>query len=542
VIKIYEDVISSPSTASVVTHINGIDAAKYVEDTIFKASFNQDADAAYNTMFYEKAFAGAGAGNGYFSSGGRIRYIYQGANTTFTFANGTEATFENFARIKTSMAGVTDGASFYEKFGTPAALSAETATPPAPAPVVITNDQIVSCYFLDGEGFEDVAVIALLAFESESPAEFQAVTQQCFAKAVAAGKKKLVVDFSNNGGGYILQGYDFFRQLFPHVLQDGFSRWKENDGFMAISEIDSALVADLDPRTSSNAELINDYESWFNWRYDLNMTNQNFTSFDAKFAPHVYKDTPYTALMRWDLDDPLTTTNSTFGIGIEITGYGSLANATQPFAPENIIMLLDGMCASTCTLAAEMLRIQGGVKSVMVGGRPTPGPVQGVGGIKGAQTLSYASVYDYVTQALAHATTDKQKAALRRYSPLPIQRSTAAALNTRDQILRGNVEDGLPAQFVREETDCRLYWTLDMVKDVTAVWKAAAASAFNGAKCAAGGIAKREARGSEDDVQKRFVPTLVAAEGRTSFEPRKRAANELVEAMWLAKNLQKAVE
>src|SRR3569833_487766 len=131
VIKIYEDVISSPSTASVVTHINGIDAAKYVEDTIFKASFNQDADAAYNTMFYEKAFAGAGAGNGYFSSGGRIRYIYQGANTTFTFANGTEATFENFARIKTSMAGVTDGASFYEKFGTPAALAAETATPPA---------------------------------------------------------------------------------------------------------------------------------------------------------------------------------------------------------------------------------------------------------------------------------------------------------------------------------------------------------------------------------------------------------------------------
>lgn len=70
---ISEDVISSPETASAVKLINGVDAATYVADVIFTAGFNQDADSAYNTMFFEKAFPASSTGNGYFSSGGRIR-------------------------------------------------------------------------------------------------------------------------------------------------------------------------------------------------------------------------------------------------------------------------------------------------------------------------------------------------------------------------------------------------------------------------------------------------------------------------------------
>jgi len=37
-----------------------------------------------------------------------------------------------------------------------------------------------------------------------------------------------------------------------------------------------------------------------------------------------------------------------------------------------------------------------------------------------------------------------------------------------------------------------LYYTQDMVNDVTAVWKAAAAAAWNGAPCVAGSLPKRE--------------------------------------------------
>jgi hypothetical protein len=279
VIKLYEDVISSPDTASVVTLINGVDAVTYVEDVIFKASYNQDPDAAYNTMFYEKALVAASSTQGYFSGGGRVRYIYQGPNTTFTFENGTTLTLENKAAVKANMTGVVDGETYYQTFCNTTSSSSSTADAASPIaaaddntvtgypnPVVITGDGIVSGYYLDGEGYEDVAVLALLAFESESISEFQAAIQDFLADAVATGKQKLVIDVQGNGGGYILLGYDFFRQLFPQVVQDGFSRWKENDGFLAMAQIDSDLVAGLNPYTSDNTDLISDWEIWFNYR------------------------------------------------------------------------------------------------------------------------------------------------------------------------------------------------------------------------------------------------------------------------------------
>lgn len=512
-IKIYEDVISSPSTASAVTLINGIDAATYLEDTINQAGWNQDVDSAYNSMFYQVSATAAGLGAGYFRGGGRIRYIYHGDTTNITFANGTEITLQNYARITAPLTGITDGKSMYERFCDPngygsnasdisatnGTSTALTSIPGYPTPVIITHDAVAAGFYLDSEGYEDVAVIVLLAFASESPAEFQAVVSQFFADAKAAGKTKLVIDFQGNGGGYILQGYDFFRQLFPSVQEDGFSRWKASDSFLAVSDVISEAVAKIDPYTSDDDTLVTFSQSWFNWRYDLNLTLDPFVSFEDKFGPFVYQDTNYTNIMRWNLNDPLTTTNDTFGLGMEISGYGSRANLTQPFAAENIIMLYDGVCASTCTLASEMLRIQGGVRSVAMGGRPQEGPIQGVGGVKGAQVLDWASVLDYNQLALelgGDSTTDEQKAALSRYNDLAVNRSTAGAINGRDQILRDNVDDGIPAQFIAEEADCRLYWTLPMVTDITAVWKAVADSAWNGAACAYGELSSPASYGA----------------------------------------------
>lgn len=545
-IKVYEDVISSPETASVVTLINGIDAATYLADTIYQASWNQDADSAYNSMFYEVSGVAAGLGVGYFSGGGRIRYIYQGATTNLTFANGTEITLENYAHIKQPFTGITDGESMYSVFcnsdGYSSAATAEATSvaaanvtiPGYPTPVVITSDAIVAGFYLEGEGYEDVAVIVLLAFESASPAEFQAVCMQFFADAVAAGKTKLVIDFQGNGGGYILLGYDFFRQLFPSILQDGYSRWKDSDSFLAISDIISDVLVDFDPYTSDDEDLVSFYESWFNYRYDLNISNEPFLTFEDKFGPVVFENTNYTEIMRWNLNDNLTTTNETYGIGIEIAGYGTLANLTQPFAAENIVMLYDGVCASTCTLASEMLRLQGGVRSIAMGGRPQEGAIQGVGGVKGAQVLDWSSVLGFNQYALSlGGATAEQTAALSRYTDLAINRSSASAVNARDQILRDNVEDGLPAQFVREETDCRLYWTADMITDITSVWKAAADSAFNGAECAAGAIeasAKRNhlARatpGRTTHVRKPAAPVHKRAE---PFQPSPGVADRLM--------------
>ncbi len=112
--------------------------------------------------------------------------------------------------------------------------------------------------------------------------------------------------------------------------------------------------------------------------------------------------------------------------------------------------------------------------------------------------------------AINNAETDDQVAALQRLDVLPLERATVASLNVRDTILHDNINDGIPSQYVNEPADCRLYFTAAMHSDVTEVWKAAANSAFNGAKCAAGGIARPAKREAKPATKPRHIEPLSA--------------------------------
>ncbi|KAI1380045.1 hypothetical protein F4677DRAFT_302727 [Hypoxylon crocopeplum] len=567
VIKVYDDVVSGVETASVVELINGVDAATFIGDWIYQASGNQDADAAYNSMFYEKAFVAENHNQGYFQTGGRVRYIYPGNITSFTFENGTVLDLPNLARLKGTWAGVVDGQSFFDTFCSGALVNAQaapttttassaTATPAAatgvpvvgyPDPVIVASDSSISGYFIDQPGFEDVAVLVMLSFSPEDPVEFQSVAQDFYAAAAEAGKKKLVVDVQANGGGYIFLGYDGFRQLFPDIVQEGLGRWRQQPGFAAFSKVFSDISADFDPNTAP-ADVINAYESVFNWRYDLNITNGNFTSYEDKFAPHESGGDTFTNLMQWNFNDPLSTINSTFGFGTDITGYRTRQNFTRPFGgPENVVLLLDGYCASTCTLFSEFLRANAGVKSIAMGGRPTKeGLIQGVGGVKGSQSYGFADVYSQARTALRYTNDSDIVDTLNTYTTYVVERSTAASLNVKDQILHANIEDGLPAQFVVEESDCRLWWTAPMIGDITELWKAAATAAFKGGKCAYGAIdspanattTKRMAPGPAPFGKPRFViPKKIG----TLASPKKRDVVQKSE-VFMANQFMKAID
>ncbi|KAI0468926.1 hypothetical protein F4859DRAFT_505856 [Xylaria cf. heliscus] len=505
-IKVYSDVISSPDTASVVKEINGQDAEKFLSEWIFAVSGNQDADAAYNSLFYEKAYEAEISSRGYFQNGGRTRYVYPGSTTSLKFANGTTVKHNNLARIKGDWTNVVDGPSYFAKFapGASASLSpAATATPtptPAPKPAVkavpgypepqiVSSDGIISGYYLEGEGFEDTAVLVALSFAPDSPSEFQKVAQDFFAAAKKDGKKNLVVDVSVNGGGYIFSGYDLFRQLFPDIVQEGLGRWRENPGFNAVSKVFSANSANFNPDTAP-ADTIYQFESVYNWRYDIDESNEHFTSYEDKFAPHEFIGDKFTDVMQWDFNDPLNTINDTFGFGTDITGYRSRANFTRPFVgPENIVILLDGYCASTCTLFSQFMVHDAGVKTIAMGGRPSKkGLIQGVGGVKGSQSYGYADVLANVQEAKTSTNDSEIIKTLDAYDTYVINRNQVSSLNVKDEILRSHLEDGTPAQFVAEYSDCRLWWTEAMLKDVSEVWKAAASAAFKGGKCAYGNI------------------------------------------------------
>ncbi|KAK2606441.1 hypothetical protein QQS21_003134 [Conoideocrella luteorostrata] len=363
-----EEAVASPKTAQVITKINGIDASKYIEDTTNLAPGLQDFDAAYNSMFWSKAVYGSTKkvfGN--FVAGGRISLLQHGTTTNITFANSTTTELKNKAAVLGNMTGIVDGPSMYKHFCMPpmdppsnallrspdsaeatednhvsvhnhnlngqglgaiGSLAANDTPQGYPDPILITKDGAVSGYYLSGQGFEDVAVIALTPFEASTLAEFQAVVGDFLLEARAAGKTKLIVDFQSNPGGCIFLSYDFFRQLFPSILQDGYSRWKLNSGFLAMSRVISEHAEDKDLATRPYPDFASLLGMWFNFRSGLNLTYHEFSTFEVKFGPHFYKDTNYSALTRWNLRDPRITTNKTTGMGIEISGYGSHSNLT----------------------------------------------------------------------------------------------------------------------------------------------------------------------------------------------------------------------
>lgn len=69
-----------------------------------------------------------------------------------------------------------------------------------------------------------------------------------------------------------------------------------------------------------------------------------------------------------------------------------------------------------------------------------------------------------------------------------LNRSTGTSINVRDNILRYHLDDGLPAQFVYEATDCRLFYTPLSIVDPAEQWRLAAEAAWGDGACVAGNL------------------------------------------------------
>ncbi|KAK7702089.1 hypothetical protein SLS64_009950 [Diaporthe eres] len=536
---------------SPVTQINGEDAVQVLEDLSLLGAL-QDRDALYNTLFYSPAFYASNKGDwqGYFGGTGRYGNIYPNASTSLTFENGTTVDIPTIARVVGDFSNITDGESFYAKYcsGTVPVTAVATPTPvPTPAPggnltgtaplgyptpVVIASDGSAGGYFLPDS---DVAVLALLTYSPAIPAEFQLAVQTLIEDAKAAGKTKLIVDVSANGGGYIFQGHDTFRQLFPQIQQDGFNRFRSNELLqIAGKQFSAAIPPGFNPETSDNDTLINIWESYQNFRFDLNFTNQSFVSVVDKFSPETTNGDEFTPIHRWNFDDPLLTINETYGIGFDVTGYRSRANNfTQPFAAEDIILLYDGYCASTCTLFSEFLRVQANVRSVTFGGRPGLDEsgeipiIQNYGGVKGSNNVGY-SYFNQLAEISLAAQGNPLNTTSGPVGPLSAEevsllelnldtyaanRSTGTSINVRDNILRDNLDDGVPAQFIYEPTDCRLFYTPKSIIDPEEQWRQVAEAAWGGGACVAGSL------GTGEDKLKRTV-VRSGEQWRRTVEPK----------------------
>ncbi|EPS41573.1 hypothetical protein H072_4525 [Dactylellina haptotyla CBS 200.50] len=501
------------ATGSAIIGIDGLNVTEYLNKIAFGTGL-QSPDARFNGLSPSKGRTGQVQGDGFF----RHRRRYPGKDGfSVRFANGTTQDYQFTASIAGNFANVTDANSFYDVFvkggqmlasapnprcGKDGVLSRvgrigkkvnawREHTPISPPQVGLKPEMtdkggIFAGYFLKS----DTAVIKLTAFAPEcwsDVPETIGMIQKFLNLCRQRKATKLILDITNNGGGYIMMGYDLFMQLFPDTLPYSGQRNRE----CAAGLIEARAFADLSFDRLATIANSNDTEksalafaaTWSNWAYSVNLNDdyKPFKNVEELIGPVRINKDRYSSLWRFNATEPI------FGLGVE--DYNAQPSLTQPFAAENIILLTDGQCSSTCSTFSEFMQTQKKVKSVAIGGIPTPGrgmPL--VGGVRGSEILSYQNLLDSANAVEEFSPTQdpeqisSRKRDLPQKLPLPI----SGNVNSLDNVRKGHEA---PLQFVEEAATCRMFYTKETLANIEALWNSIDDAAFGSGKgCAVGSL------------------------------------------------------
>lgn len=287
--------------------------------------------------------------------------------------------------------------------------------------------------------------------------------------------------------------YDLFGQLFPNLYPYGATNFRATPLLDDIGYIISEHYSNTTNLTATPADCDSTFSLHpFNYREQLDQNNEVFTSWADYYGPETREKDNFTSISRYSLAD-------TYSIFCKpISNYGNLTNITpQVFQPENIVLVQDGGCASTCAVFTEFMKSQAKVKQIVFGGRKQTGPMQGVGGVKGANVYPFSVIADAAGEAYEDAGPIDQVAFEAAYGNLtePVSQamlraavgadgSQLASVNVRNNIRYGD-ETVTPLQFVYEAADCRLFYTIESIFAQSEVWKAAYASTWGGGSCVA---------------------------------------------------------
>ncbi|GAB1318446.1 Tail specific protease domain-containing protein [Madurella fahalii] len=484
--------------------INGEDAATVVERRNLVFSGFQDADAQWNSVMENYASLGA------------TTYVaasidYNGPSLTFTYDNGDERTEDSVAVIRrgADFTGVETGEDFYDRFCDPdgssgafgAASATETTTtttsPSTPAPTIpgypfpVIRDSgagTTSGYFLNDTGYDDTAVLAISAFSPAADTDstdyltdFQETIEDFLAECRRENKKRLVIDLTANGGGFISAGYELFAQLFPDEPMFRADNIRAPESLRQIADTVESVFDEIvsGPSDDAPAERIAALRTLVRSTVVSNLLpfgvyapdGSAYTSVSSILGPVTLNNDTFTAYQFM----PLNETSSFFNM----TGTGHRSSPPPAvFQPEDVVLLTDGTCGSTCTLFSYLMLFQLNVKTVSIGGRPRTGAMQSVAGVEGAQIFymneisaaAAAAIYlnpDGLNDTGSEIAELAEGYALRRaFDP-----EQPGAVNGRNAFSRTNSET--PLQFLYQPANCRVFYTREMIYGPAEVWKRA---------------------------------------------------------------------
>ncbi|KAF4973486.1 hypothetical protein FSARC_220 [Fusarium sarcochroum] len=495
---------------SSITKINGKDAEDFLNE--FAALLNsQDPDAGWNRLFYSFAVAASADS---LSAPGRLTSnsdIWWGTDALeFEFRNGStlEVPFTAQIRIAPYKSGfASSGEELFEMFCLPQVESSQqkgsegggnSSEPSVPSPAKQGPASYPKPTLRDPYnqilGFEldnDTMVMHIPTFAqvkgvANSSVLFADTASDIVNYATKTGRSKFIIDISANGGGNIERAFDLFKLFFPDELPYSETRFRRSDAIESLAQI---------------GEYTNKSES--NWLgYPLFYKGQVTSNQKDDFASldDFLSDDKQLGVK---VSSPFANFNYTY-LSTErqpIRGYGgaeALLNKTQPFKPEDILIVGDGNCVSTCTTFVNLMTNVGGVRSLAFGGRPRKEPMQIMGGVRGAQSASFATLIDEMVETANSTLQELDEDDLpegfmntvRKSWPigvanLPLQISDGN-VNLRNAYQEGNSD--LPLQFEYQAADCRLYFTADNILEPATGWAAAKEAIWGSAGCVQGSM------------------------------------------------------
>ena len=373
----------------------------------------------------------------------------------------------------------TDSSSNDTSTNTPTPTPSASATPsswsyaPFPSnPVVaqpnldLDNGGVITGYFLN-DGV--TAVLSIPSFEvtGEAVVSFSTTIGDFISRTKAAGLTRIIIDLQRNRGGSDILAVDAFKQFFPSIDALNAGRLRANGFADALGNTFTTYYNTQQMNQSFYEAMSADV--WVASVYLNAATDVNFTSWPEFFGPHPDHGDLFTTVQRNNFSSAIFDENasddSDISSGIVIYGYGNRsATSPQPFAADQIILLSDAFCSSSCATFVELMHHQGGARTVVAGGRPEPGPMQFASGSRGAQ--SYYNV---------DLDADIEVAQILNSSITPLPQDSSlidfniiyAQFNIKDSIREG---EDFPLQFGYEAADCRIFYTTWTVYNFENLW------------------------------------------------------------------------
>ncbi|EDP56955.1 conserved hypothetical protein [Aspergillus fumigatus A1163] len=411
---------------------------------------------------------------------------WTGDRLTLTFANGSSVEGHRTADLIPQEFPYRNGTALFNarcrKEPIPTTATAASDSGGYPNTTWSSYGGLIAGYFSQDEALRDVGVLAVTTFSIDA-ATMQRVSVDFLRNATEAGKKRIIVDLSGNPGGSLTAGVDLFHIFFPDVVPYTATRLRAHTGAEFLSKA-FARLAESHPKLQ--------FELWdgnpFSWQAAVTPNqDDNFKSLEAWYGPYEIDGAPLSNLYANFNFTSISTTHS------PITGYGPipLDLSQRLYFPEDIIIITDGNCLSTCAYFVDRMQRQG-VRTVAFGGRPQYGPMQAIGGTRGGQNLAYGGIYSYVETAhnlirksLRNGSTPlmsfQEWAQFNRSIPRDPDEFPfvfGGGVNLRNEYAPG--DDATPQQFTYQAADCRLFYTAESWFSQEEVWRAAAVALFGG--------------------------------------------------------------